>query len=387
MYNILLSKQRGICFPIMCNAFIRIDYSDNIPDTSSDGSTTDDIGYGLWAHTGSFTLESVVTPYDINGYGKMEAYGSGRVLPSIPNSKKIMPSNWDSSSSYGANRESQLYMPVLDRLSHNMTIFNNTNFWFGLVNTTLHNENQPAEYKLRVRISLPTGGIEEFDSPTCIKAAYDRNYIYTSLFNNFNGNGRINHLKIGQGTSVTSNTNIQGVFDTTNVFTGSKLELFARGTYQNKSTYHSLGYVTSSNVTQLGVSTALSAEIQTLIGATADIYIRGDTEPSYINDAFHLAVAYNDLGKSLDFYCNGRLLSTHTHTGSNSFVFDKSDCTIGSISTSSGADTANTNKQFMGELHELSIISTYKNEFSSLFNLLPNYENTLLYLRFEEIDA
>ena len=41
----------------------------------------------------------------------------------------------------------------------------------------------------------------------------------------------------------------------------------------------------------------------------------------------------------------------------------------------------------MGELHEVSLVSLYKTKFNSLFNLIPNYDKTLLYLRFEEVDA
>ena len=61
MYDILVGKQRGLVFPVMCNAHIKIDYSDNVP------SSADGINYGIWAHRGSFTFESIVTPYDING--------------------------------------------------------------------------------------------------------------------------------------------------------------------------------------------------------------------------------------------------------------------------------------------------------------------------------
>ena len=60
MYDILVGKQRGLVFPVMCNAHVKIDYSDNVP-------TGSDINYGIWAHKGSFTFESIVTPYDING--------------------------------------------------------------------------------------------------------------------------------------------------------------------------------------------------------------------------------------------------------------------------------------------------------------------------------
>ena len=51
-----------------------------------------------------------------------------------------------------------------------------------------------------------------------------------------------------------------------------------------------------------------------------------------------------------------------------------------------GANSATTNNQFMGELHELSIMNIKKNQFGAINNLMPNYNNTVLYLRFEEVD-
>ncbi len=52
-----------------------------------------------------------------------------------------------------------------------------------------------------------------------------------------------------------------------------------------------------------------------------------------------------------------------------------------------GANSAITNKQFMGEMHELSIQGIPKNSFTNRETLLPSLDNTLLYLRFEEIDV
>ena len=40
----------------------------------------------------------------------------------------------------------------------------------------------------------------------------------------------------------------------------------------------------------------------------------------------------------------------------------------------------------MGELHELSIMSINKSEFNAVNNLMPNLNDTVLYLRFEEVD-
>ena len=75
----------------------------------------------------------------------------------------------------------------------------------------------------------------------------------------------------------------------------------------------------------------------------------------------------------------------NSHSGTADFNFGNGDIYIGSSGSAVGAGSATTNNQFMGILHELSIIRTIKQTFN-IRNLLPNYDDTLLYLRFEEID-
>ena len=53
--------------------------------------------------------------------------------------------------------------------------------------------------------------------------------------------------------------------------------------------------------------------------------------------------------------------------------------------TATGPSAATTCKQFMGEFHELAITNK-TSRFSAIDNLMPNYDSTLLYLRFEEVD-
>ena len=53
--------------------------------------------------------------------------------------------------------------------------------------------------------------------------------------------------------------------------------------------------------------------------------------------------------------------------------------------TTGTAESAIANKQFMGELHEMSMVNTTKKRFS-INNLTPNIDSTLFYFRFEEVD-
>ena len=62
------------------------------------------------------------------------------------------------------------------------------------------------------------------------------------------------------------------------------------------------------------------------------------------------------------------------------------DYFIGASSNNgTGTESAIANKQFMGELHEMSMVNTTKKQFF-VNNLLPNLDDTLFYFRFEEVD-
>lgn len=382
MYDVLIGKQRGLVFPIMCNGGVIIDYSDNIPTA---GLAADDIiGYGLWALESSFTLEAIITPYDINGYGEWKTV---HTQPTIANSMKIMPSNHHQSTP--TNYQSEIYLPVTDRLNHEMTIFsnydasNNPIFWFGLVNTTLHNENLPATYKLRTSLSL-NGVVQHFDSPVCISPSNLKRFKYDTTSNNlsgFNRDGMMGYEKIGTVTShndVASNTEYDGTFTTTKLFTGSLLEVFYRDGFD----FISLGNITAHTTSQLTLSPIFSGSLS----SGTELFIRGYAEPSYINDSFHVACVYDNISKAVTMYLNGNKLSNAKHAESSNFTFAETDCKIGQCNSEKGVTSATYNKQFMGEIHELSIMDINRKEFIGLYNLLPNYENTLLYLRFEEAD-
>ena len=74
------------------------------------------------------------------------------------------------------------------------------------------------------------------------------------------------------------------------------------------------------------------------------------------------------------------------HTITTAFSFDKEDFFLGANGNSAtGTNTAASNKQFMGELHEFAISGVASTNFNT-FNLTPRFANTLLYFRFEEVD-
>lgn len=369
MYHILTGKQRSLVFPVMCNARIKMDYSENIPDienTSSDSS--DDTGFGIWGHTGNFTFEAVITPYEINGYNAPSSSFTA-------NSKKIMPANGYQSTP--TNYESHLYLSDTARLTHEMMIFYNTNFQISLVNATTYSVNNPAKYKIRVRLKLGST-TDTYDSPIVITPTNSKNLNYTDLNlagnTGFDASGRLKYRAV---TTATLSNNTLTVASNSDLIVGQ--EMFHR----IGQAYFSLGTITNISGTTITITNTNSVTL----GSSTTVFLEGYSEPTYINNSFHLACAFEELGNTLKIYFNGRLVLNKTHSDSGQFSFDRTDIYLGSNgSDSNGAGSATTNKQFMGEMHEISIASNNRIKFPYRENLMPNYDNTLLYLKFEEVD-
>lgn len=377
MYEILAGKQRSLVFPVLCNGYATIDYSDNVADTSGDASTTDDIAYGIWDHEGGFTFEATVTPYEINGYGTHSSLSA----PSYTHHKKAMPAL--SQSVYDAGNDNQfqseLYLSRTARLTHEMMLFYNTNFQISLLNATLHNENQPAEYKIQVRLKLGST-TETFTSPKVILPSLTQQYFYTTgnHLEGFNGQGRFSHSKRGTISGHSGATFTVNV--ASSLFGGDKQEIFIRDGFN----FTSLGTINSVVSNTVTLTNSYSP---TIPDGTA-FFLVAKRNATYAENFYHIACAYNDVSQTLKIYLNNREVFSGSHTQTDTFVFSKEDFFIGANgSGATGAGSATTNKQFMGEIHELAVSNTQRRNFNtSLNNLLPNYDNTLLYLRFEEVD-
>ena len=137
-YNAYVGNRQGLQFPVMCDAYITIPFNKNI--------TTENTPYGIWEHEGNFTFESIITPYDVNGYGirTTQSTASEGILTSQKTFSAIAEEDINS----GQLSQDELYLPLLNRTSHKMMLFHSDNFKLYLQNTTLHNHNQPAEYKI-----------------------------------------------------------------------------------------------------------------------------------------------------------------------------------------------------------------------------------------------
>ena len=366
MYDVLIGKQRGLIFPVMCNGHVRIDYSDNVP------STSDNLAYGIFDHTGDFTFEAILTPYDINGVGQYSA----TARPTVTATTKVMPSAIFSDAS-SANPQSNEYMPIANRLVHEMNIFSSTNLTIALVNATTHNENQPAEYNIKVTIKLGTTDYTVTTDSTVINATSGFGWFYTAdTLEGFDKKGRVTHV-VGGTTDGTNSTTTVPVASTAKFHVGQ--EVFTRSGFD----FTSLGTIASINS---GVSIVLNTTPSSSISTSTNIFISAYKDASYINNQSHISCSYNEIAKEVRIYLDGILVKKQVISTSDTFSMAQEDYYIGASSNNgTGTESAIANKQFMGELHEMSIVKTTKKQFF-INNLLPNFSDTLFYFRFEEVD-
>ena len=366
MYDTLIGKQRGLVFPVMCNGHVRIDYSDNVP------STSDNQAYGIFSHDGSFTFEAILPPYDINGFGQYSA----TARPTVTATEKVMPSAIFSDAA-SADPQSNEYMPIANRLVHEMNLFSSTNLTISLVNSTLHNENQPAEYKIKTVIKLDGTDHTVTTDNTVINATSGFGWFYTAeTLEGFDRSGRMTHI-IGGVTDGTNSTTTVPVASTAKFHVGQ--EVFLRDGFD----FTSLGTIASINS---GVSIVLNTTPSSSISSSTNIFIPAFKDPSYINNNFHIACSYNEIGKEVKIFLDGLLVKRQTLSTSATFSMAQEDYFIGASSNNgTGTESAIANKQFMGELHEMSMVNTTKKRFS-INNLTPNINSTLFYFRFEEVD-
>lgn len=470
MKKALLGKKQGLVFPVMCNAHIKIDYSDNIPDVEGDSLTSTDHPYGLWGNEGSFSFDAIITPYDVNGSG---GQSTGSRETSVHNSKKTMPSgshaftgvflneadisagadsvltvdgtdattrfsqgdlvlhgvnknligivssvasttitltannavavenNTHLLLKHGAEGDTYLNTENSDstkvRGNHKMCLFYNTNLKVYLVNSTgavlesgtyiSTTQNNPAAYKLQVE--LTTGSTTTtLTSDAIILPSTRHNILDGANFVNggIDSDGRF--VKNNIDLLLSGADNRDGTFTATtpnNYHLGQ--ELFTRNGFD----YTSLGTITAISGSTVTLSATPASDI-----SLQKIFEHAPREIPYVDNSYHVGVAYSQAARKLSLFFEGREIKSTVHSDTNTFQLALEDCFIGannsttyrnSTATSVVQSRASTNEQFMGVLHEISMTSLAQNSFNGDSSLTPNYDNTLLYLTFEEVDV
>ena len=117
----------------------------------------------------------------------------------------------------------------------------------------------------------------------------------------------------------------------------------------------------------------------------SDIYIAPFKEPKYVKNMHHVAVVHNEFNNGINIFYNRILVLSTKHNTAVTFVFDKKDCLIGRTTTD-GTITARNASQYMGEIHEMSLERGTRKNITYSNSLFPFYDDTLMYLRFEEVD-
>ena len=364
MFETLLGKQRALVFPVMCNGYIEMDYQENYVNEA----------LGLWGNSGNFTFETTITPYDINGLGQHSA----TTKASVTASKKIMPGI--DTTGTPANFQSNKYLSVANRLAHEMTLFHSTSLKIFLVNSTSHTENQPAEYKIKVTMTID-GTTESFTSPVAISPEKEKRYSYlASNRNGFDKFGNQVYEKVTQvDGAVSAGSSSFDVDSTARLHTDSQ-KVFIRSGFD---------FIEVGSITNISSKTVtLSAAYSGALADNEEVFLEASAEPNYINGFFHIAVAYNETRNLIKIIVNGRPILTSNHSSSSTFVFDEDEnFYIGANGNGElGENKASTNKQFMGELHELAITDVFRQEFPTYRTITPTLNNTLVYMRFEEVD-
>jgi len=359
-------------FPMMCNGFVKVDYSNNIPDLEGDGLTTTDIPYGIWGHVGSFCFDAVITPYETNGSAS-----------DILTSQKTTP--------IGGSFSSVNYMGA----GHKMCIFQNTNLKVFLLNSSYTsnssvfsstlNYNNPSTYKIQVE--LTTGSTTTtLISDTMIFPNTAQPIQYGEVDGIFNTKGRLTHTKIetlGGSAHGGSTTFTSGTSPASNLYTLGEL-LFTKNNFNGVN----IGRITNLS----GTTVTLSGTPSSLNSQT--IYREALKEANYVNDICHIGISYNNPTQKLNILYNGKIIKSTTHTDSTNFQLAAEDIFLGANGTSTyvkadsdatAINNTSSNNQFYGVFHEMSYSKGTISSFDSgLLN--PIMTDNLLFLLFEEVD-
>jgi len=163
----------------------------------------------LWNHKDSFTLEAIITPYDVNGSADRTvlSYNSSNVATDEQKhgnllSTKTPPYPSDNFSNRATTYESVNVLGASNYLTQKLMIFHNANVKLYLQNTTSSSYNQPAEYKIVAEIKNSINSIKTITSDVVIKAE-------DILFNYYDASGfyvnnSTNRKRITTGGSAAS---------------------------------------------------------------------------------------------------------------------------------------------------------------------------------------
>ena len=351
-YSSYVGNRKSLRFPVMCDGYVKLDYDDNVASSP----------YGIWELNDSFTIQSIITPYEING-------NTGR--SSISQSERLMPK-------VSTGSQSTLYLPETNRLSHRMVIFYNTNVELFLENTTKSVWGQPAEYRIGFRIK--TTNDDTLYSNTIIVPIKQTNNM-TDLDDMYDITTKIRSY-YRTASAVATTSGVSGI-DIEIPISGSA-SLFGIGAniYDDTNTLiGEIAAIDTSGTHELRIVAAGGYTHSDFNATSKKIYLEVAKEPLYIFNTHHISASYNNASGEMAIYYNGTYIGgkIHKDEGASDFNFNNSHVYLGQ-----NAEATNPRyTQFMGEIHELSLNNDVLNSFPSISTLYPQRKNLLLYLNFE----
>jgi len=374
MKSLYVGDKKALVFPVLCEGYLQIDYSNQVAGQP----------IGIFGHDDSFTIETIITPYDMNGSGwKLEGSTVGNNpagVSGIVDSIKTFPNV----QSYNTTEaQFQDYNYDADRTDNRMAIFSNSDVKLSLVNSTSTSHNQPAEYK--IELSVNANGFDTLTSDTIITSRvsstgtveFTKPGAGSATANVYHtGNNEVKyHETLATASSHSSGTNsftISGNADE-KFWVGQDLYTRSGQTFTSIGTVSS---VSSSTVTMSGTVTP------SIAGVT--LYTSAYREAPYLLTSCHISAAFQADTGAMHIYYNGNLIAKKSHssyaTNVHTFQMPENDMYIGQ-DPSTGHTT-----QFFGEIHEFAIIHGFKTQYDTIYTLAPKYDRTLLYYRFEEVD-
>ncbi len=374
--NAYVGSPYKLVFPLLSSGYLEIDYDKTVTqiegtsgtvggsgdDTNTPTASTisDTRNIQMWNHTGPFSLECIVTPYDVNGSAKTGASEFG-----VLDSTKTPPYPSDTLSSRSSTYQSTSILGTSSGTKYTdsplkMMIFHNTNVKLYLENTTDNSYNQPAEYKIVAEFKRTGGTTIKLETDTVIKAEnkltgyYDPYGYYDGIATSL--------TKLDDASRDISNTSM------IELDTASNVNKVGKGTELFDQTGTSIGKVVSidTNAGTLTMSQVQSASI-------GSAYISQLKEALYLEQMYKISFTY--LPNAAEIYLNNNLVASTSHTEST-VVIHPSDIRI--------CGSGTTSEQFYGELYEIALHKGNSINTTTQKTLSPSYSNIFFYFRFGE---
>jgi hypothetical protein len=339
---ILYSKDRkSLQFPANCDGYLQVPYTAGQQKT------------GIWAHSGGFTFEAIITPYDINGNDFTTYNGTIKSL--------------------GQGAKGIDYMSKTSRYASEMVIFYNSNIKVVLENTTTNSVNQPAEYAIKFYLTIGSTTTTLTSDTVIASTIVENSSLNPTLFK------YDNHTP----TLEKYNATISSVSTSSNYIDVSDGSVFVSGQNVYLIDGSAVGQISSIATNRLNFPSGnISLAEKTSIEANG-LWKFLDKDPLYVEVPHHIAVSYNPSGGRMNIFYDGQLVKTGVHSAGGNFSLAESDINIGQQSDAS-TYSLKRKSQFMGEMHEMVFLSRYKKGVSSTNTLTPFYGDVLLYFDFEE---